>query len=436
VPRVSLTLVAKILPVLGGVAIGVYLCWCVAIALVGGTIPLIGWTLDGGFGTFLLWGLIGNTVVSGVGRLGLLLVIFLVGRVTPLSFAMSASEQEGDSQPVDVPLPGYHGGLASLCALASMLAYKPAEECHRVLGPNGLSEERIKKIEQQNHSCTILGYDDFIVVAFRGTDVSELADWKTNWHSKPVQGPWGLVHGGYLAAVDLLWNDVSAAVRQLRHREQKLLMTGHSMGGALAVLAAARFEMDGTMAVESIYTFGQPAVAEPAFTSELERRLSHRYFRFVHSVDSIPNLHVDIALKHGGQQVFIDRGGRMHVEESTFLMASERLVVAALTSDNRNIEVADHGIAEYLRVLSAPVLASTTQWAPVENRHHYVSAALYAFLFVSLSVLAWRAPTGAQSFAMGTGAGLLLVTLGLMFFCRQPFNDYLLNWYRSHKLVS
>ena len=125
----------------------------------------------------------------------------------------------------------------------------------------------------------------------------------------------------------------------------------------------------------------------------------------------------------------------MHVEESTFLMASERLVVAALTSDNRNIEVADHGIAEYLRVLSAPVLASTTQWAPVENRHHYVSAALYAFLFVSLSVLAWRAPTGAQSFAMGTGAGLLLVTLGLMFFCRQPFNDYLLNWYRSHKLV-
>jgi hypothetical protein len=36
---------------------------------------------------------------------------------------------------------------------------------------------------------------------------------------------------------------------------------------------------------------------------------------------------------------------------------------------------------------------------------------------------------------MGTGAGLLLVTLGLMFFCRQPFNDYLLNWYRSHKLV-
>jgi lipase (class 3) len=193
--------------------------------------------------------------------------------------------------------------------------------------------------------------------------------------------------------------------------------------------------MDGTMAVESIYTFGQPAVAEPAFTSELERRLGNRYFRFVHSVDSIPGLHVDIALKHGGQQVFIDRGGRIHVEESTVLMASERLVVAALTSDNRNIEVEDHGIAEYLRVLTAPVLASTAKWSRLENRHHYVSAALYTLLFVTLCVLTWTAPTGAQSFAMGTGAGLLLVTLGLMFFCRQPFNDYLLNWYRSHKLV-
>jgi pimeloyl-ACP methyl ester carboxylesterase len=137
VRRVSLTLVAKILPVLGGVAIAMYMSWCMAISMVGGPIPLVGWTLEGGFWTFLLW---------------------------------------------------------------------------------------------------------------------------------------GLVHGGYLAAVDLLWNDVSAAVRQLRDREQKLLLTGHSMGGALAVLAAARFEVEDMIPVEPIYTFGQPAVAEPAFSSELERR--------------------------------------------------------------------------------------------------------------------------------------------------------------------
>jgi hypothetical protein len=52
VPRVSLTLVAKILPVLGGVAIALYLSWCIAISMVGGTIPLVGWTLEGGFWTF------------------------------------------------------------------------------------------------------------------------------------------------------------------------------------------------------------------------------------------------------------------------------------------------------------------------------------------------------------------------------------------------
>ena len=431
----SLTLVARILPVLGGVAIGVYLCWCVAIALVGGTIPLVGWTLEGGFWTFVLWGLVGNTVVSGVGRLGLLLVITLVGRLMALSIAVRDSEEKADPQAADVPLPGYNAGLASLCALVSMLSYEPEEECRRVAGTTGLSEDRIKKIEQQNHSCTLLAYDDLIVIAFRGTDLSDVADWRTNWQTKPVVGPWGLVHGGYLAAVDLLWNDVSAALRQLRHREQKLLLTGHSMGGALAVLAAARFEIEGTIPVESIYTFGQPAVADSAFSLELERRLSHRYFRFVHSVDAIPGFYVDKDLKHGGQHLFIDRGGRIHVEEATFLMASERFVVAALSSDNRNIEVEDHGVREYLRVLSAPALASNTRWTSLENRHHYVSAALYTVLFFVLCALAWTAPTGAQSFAMGTGAFLLLMTLGLMFFSRQPFNDYLLNWYRSHKLI-
>jgi hypothetical protein len=37
---------------------------------------------------------------------------------------------------------------------------------------------------------------------------------------------------------------------------------------------------------------------------------------------------------------------------------------------------------------------------------------------------------------MGTGAFFLLLVLTLMFVYRQPFNDYLLNWYRSRKLVS
>jgi hypothetical protein len=198
VPRVSLTLVAKILPVLGGVAIALYLSWCIAISMVGGTIPLVGWTLEGGFWTFLLWGLLGNGVVSAVGRLALLLVIAVMGRVMPLSMAIRDSERKAESPPA-VSVPGYDPGLASLCALASMVAYKSEEESHRVAGAMRLSADRIAKIEHQNHSCTLLGYADFIILAFRGTVASEVADWKTNWQTKPVASSWEAVQHGETA---------------------------------------------------------------------------------------------------------------------------------------------------------------------------------------------------------------------------------------------
>jgi len=51
----TLTLVARLLPPLFAVAIGVYATWCQAIAFVGGTIPLIGWHLEGGVLTGVLW---------------------------------------------------------------------------------------------------------------------------------------------------------------------------------------------------------------------------------------------------------------------------------------------------------------------------------------------------------------------------------------------
>ncbi len=88
-----------------------------------------------------------------------------------------------------------------------------------------------------------------IIVAFRGTlpptsnspdQRQVLLDWLGDLDAFLVAGadlP-GLVHQGFLGALDALWPDVANAITP----GKTLYFTGHSKGGAIANLAAARHQ--------------------------------------------------------------------------------------------------------------------------------------------------------------------------------------------------
>ncbi|MBL4845162.1 MAG: lipase family protein [Planctomycetes bacterium] len=67
----------------------------------------------------------------------------------------------------------------------------------------------------------------------------------------------GQVHGGFKAAFDSIWPDVE---QYLKTAPSDVWFTGHSLGGAVATLAAARH---GSSA--RLYTYGSPRVGTPAF---------------------------------------------------------------------------------------------------------------------------------------------------------------------------
>jgi hypothetical protein len=66
-------------------------------------------------------------------------------------------------------------------------------------------------------------------------------------------------------------------------------ITGHSLGGALALLAAWRFKRK-FIPVHQVYTFGAPMVGNQETSDAIDRELPDRIFRFVNTEDPVPKL--------------------------------------------------------------------------------------------------------------------------------------------------
>jgi hypothetical protein len=104
--------------------------------------------------------------------------------------------------------------------------------------------------------------DDATIVVFRGTEGG--ADWATNLNSMPFpQDIDGLgtvwVHVGFWRAVDSIYDDIVATIDA--RPEVPVVTTGHSLGGAMAQIAALRLRADG-YDVRSVHTFGAPLVGD------------------------------------------------------------------------------------------------------------------------------------------------------------------------------
>src|SRR6185436_8028300 len=123
------------------------------------------------------------------------------------------------------------------------------------------------------------------IVAFRGTQTHEPLDWITDAKFLPVGGPggFGLIHQGFHRALDAVFPQLLAAIERLRDNGQNLWFTGHSLGGALALLAAWRVKVESQDKhwAQGIYTFGQPSIGDMVFARKYDDLLQSRTFRFV-----------------------------------------------------------------------------------------------------------------------------------------------------------
>jgi triacylglycerol lipase len=157
--------------------------------------------------------------------------------------------------------------------------------------------------------------EKMIIVAFRGTEPKKIKDWLTDTNTLASPGPAGkgLVHMGFNRALDSIYLRVRDAVQASRDAEQSLWFTGHSLGGALAMLASARmyFE-DPELLPDGVYTFGQPRTCDRFLATPYNKAFSSRVFRFVNNNDVVPQLPPEPVFHHVDDIRYIDSKGKLH----------------------------------------------------------------------------------------------------------------------------
>lgn len=162
----------------------------------------------------------------------------------------------------------------------------------------------ILRVIEGEVGCALITYTGSILtVAFRGTRPLHFDDWWHDaeaWHHPVVlRGVSCAVHAGFWQSLQEVQELVDEAVARIPH--DALVVTGHSLGGAMAAQWVA-----GRRDVDALYTFGQPRAGDAAFATLLR---DMPYFRIVNDRDVVP--HVPLTLTHGGKLGWIDHAGVM-----------------------------------------------------------------------------------------------------------------------------
>jgi hypothetical protein len=226
----------------------------------------------------------------------------------------------------------------------ALLAYGDEEFIRRFFKMSGLTDAgfAFKFFSKQTTQCFVAHNAEFVVVSLRGTEIDNfrgaLTDWLRNFELLPVSDDsGGRVHEGFKRDIKAVWQQLREHLQPLLESGARTLwITGHSLGAALATLAAERAARDGRFAVQGVYTYGSPRVGDDGFkVAYATRELDARTFRFVNNVDVVPKLPPVDLYKHVGQLKFIDRDGHLHLDTANEADAVEPDLLKRLSGRGR-----------------------------------------------------------------------------------------------------
>jgi len=305
--------------------------------------------------------------------------------------------------------------VAHVLATAAGYAYSDAETVSMMMARMGLEANHCLKVAQtvdamfiESTAYLVQSQDGSVVIlAYRGTQPANLVNWLTDADVRPdrIAFPFPdtdetfAIHAGFYRNVRATRYAVVSALKQaMRGRSvlddgsgasslpdggampgpmRALYVTGHSLGGAMAVLMSVMLATEPEYVEEfgdvfrGACTFGQPMVGSPVFADQCDRHafLADNVHRFIYRRDPVPHLppRDSDRFQHFGREFSYD--GAFPWAETTDHPADQmgfvvELVGAALGFVAGQLRVlrglpmqfsfADHGPQHYVSALTPP----------------------------------------------------------------------------------
>lgn len=179
--------------------------------------------------------------------------------------------------------PGYSLENAMILADFSNLAYFDKTFVNEQLELWGYKLLYWLEDKESDAQGFVAGKDDYVIICFRGTNSITDVVYDVWFLKTPAYAGQGKVHKGFQKALESIWPQLIKKI----DKNTRLFVAGHSLGGAMAILAAHQLTLE-NYTVAGVYTYGSPRVGNRDFKKAYDELLKDKTFLHINFTDIVP----------------------------------------------------------------------------------------------------------------------------------------------------
>ncbi len=234
----------------------------------------------------------------------------------------------------------YSDRTAWILARCSKMAYDKVAKLPPALAEFDLKLTQKFYCDQNENFAYLATNKTYAVLAFKGTVPSESETVKTDADFKMVRARYGEFHEGFLTTYREMALPIQKALAKL---DVPIYITGHSLGGALALVATTYIKDQDDLA--ACYTYGCPKVGNDQFANRL---MKVPVYRCVHHADLVPGVpFYTLGFRDYGDMRYLSDNNKVCDGSQAFF----RRALAVLNPFNWWGCIADHSIERYAEIL-------------------------------------------------------------------------------------